>query len=105
MRCGSLTRSIVCRPSLLFATVVLTACPSLALAQALGYNEPSAQPRATRQALFTTPVSSMFAKQKTPYVDAYGNPVVVPANYGQPCECSDGYHGRRTVRLRWIRLQ
>jgi hypothetical protein len=35
----------------------------------------------------------MFAKQKTPYVDAYGNPVVVPANYGQPCDYSDGTMG------------
>jgi hypothetical protein len=91
MRFGSLARSIVRRNSLLTAAVVLMACPSFARAQAFGYDEQSAQPRATRQALFTTPVSSMFSKQKTPYVDAHGNPVVVPASYGAPCAC--GGHG------------
>jgi hypothetical protein len=93
MRLGPLTRSVVCRHTLLIAALALSAHPSSALAQGFGYDEPRAQPRAARQALFTTPVSAMFAKQKTPYVDAYGNPVVVPANYGQPCECEDGSMG------------
>src|SRR5687767_571724 len=73
MRFGSLARSIVRRHSFLTAAVALMACPSFARAQVFGHDEQSAQPRATRQALFTTPVSSMLAKQKSPYVDAHGN--------------------------------
>jgi hypothetical protein len=44
-----------------------------------------------RQALFTSPMQNMWRAQTTPYVDAYGNPVVMPAGCCAPCEC--GYGG------------
>jgi hypothetical protein len=93
MRSGSLTRSVACRSALFIAALALTAYPSRVRAQSYGNEGTGSQPRATRQALFTTPVSKLFARQKTPYVDAHGEPVVVPANYDQPYGPADGYMG------------
>jgi hypothetical protein len=93
MRIGSLTRSVVCRPALFTAAVVLLANPATALGQLPGHRAPSAPAYSTRQALFTTPLSTMFANKKSPYVDAHGNPVVVPAGYGQPYDGYGGYDG------------
>jgi hypothetical protein len=93
MAIGSLTRSTVFWPAFLTAAVVLLANPASAPGQLPSYRAPNAPPYATRQALFTTPMSTMFANRKTPYVDAHGNPVVVPAGYGQPYGCSDDYSG------------
>ncbi|MEX2318003.1 MAG: hypothetical protein WD669_12670 [Pirellulales bacterium] len=39
------------------------------------------------QALYLSPPgSSMYGGQPMPHVDAQGNPLVVPANHGQPCD-------------------
>jgi hypothetical protein len=93
MRTGSLARSLFCL-SLAAALAALNTQFNCAMAQPAnaGYAAGAKQGRPV-QALFTTPADKLFGKEKTPYVDAHGNPVVVPAGYGEACAC-DGYgHG------------
>jgi len=48
------------------------------------------------QAVYLSPNSGMFANQQTPYMDAHGNPLVVPVNHGEPIAgygCPPGYGG------------
>ncbi len=61
-----------------------------ALATANSYGQAPGTPGGAVQALFTSPVQGMLGQRNSNYVDAYGNPVVVPAGYGAPCECG-GY--------------
>ncbi len=54
------------------------------------YSASDAEP-GTVQALFTRPVGDMASGvQQSPYVDAYGNPIIVPASYAAACGCSGG---------------
>jgi hypothetical protein len=96
MRIGSLARSLFCLQALAAALAALNTQSNCAMAQpaTAGYAAGARQGRPV-QALFTTPADKLFGKQKTPYVDAYGNPVVVPAGYGEACACEGhgGYGG------------
>jgi hypothetical protein len=58
---------------------------------ASGGYAPNAARSRPRQALFTTPTDKLFGREKTPYVDAHGNPVVVPAGYAEATDCGEGY--------------
>ena len=72
----------------------LSAKPNIAVGQtSTAAHAPSAPRKTAVQALFTAPADGLLAGNKTPYVDAHGNPVVVPASYGQPCGCGGGHGG------------
>jgi hypothetical protein len=92
MRIRSLARSIVGLTALFTGTAVLTVNPSHTQAQIIpGSHGPNREQYPTRQALFTNPVSGMLAGQRSPYVDAHGDSVVVPASYYEACPPSGGY--------------
>jgi hypothetical protein len=90
MRTGSLSRSIICLPALVATAAMLAATPNCARGQATtdGYGDTPRRSGAI-QALFTAP-AGMLSGNQSPYVDAHGNPVVVPVQYGEPYPCPDG---------------
>jgi hypothetical protein len=90
MRFASRRRSAFSWAALAAAAALLTQSNSAtAQSVASGFARGAERGRA-RQALFTTPADTLLGREKTPYVDAHGNPVVVPAQYGEPCDC-EGY--------------
>src|SRR5688500_9304669 len=91
MRTGSLARSTVCLTALFSITTVLAVRPAHTLAQIIP-GAPATRNRdsGVRQALFTTPVGGMLARQQSPYVDAHGESVVVPASYCEGCAPDGG---------------
>ena len=91
MRIGSLLRSIVCLPALCMAVAAINGQAQLAIAQLPTPGGQSAHRSGPRQALFTTPASGLFSREKSPYVDAHGEPIVVPASYGEPYAGPEGY--------------
>ena len=84
MRIGSLVRSLVCLPALITAVAAITCHPITALAQSRSMPSPGGHRTGPVQALFTTPASGLLGQAPSPYVDAHGDPIVVPASYGQP---------------------
>jgi hypothetical protein len=91
MRTGSHVRPIVWLAALFTVTVVFAVGPARTLAQiAPGAASAGGRDSGVRQALFTTPVGGMLARQKSPYVDAHGESVVVPASYCEGCAPGGG---------------
>jgi hypothetical protein len=91
MRTGSLTRSKVCLAALFTLSVVLAVRPAHTLGQTgAASRAAAARDSGVRQALFTTPVGGMLGGQQSPYINAHGESVVVPANYCEGCPPDGG---------------
>ena len=101
MRIGSLVRSLIRLPALLMAMAAMTGALQSAVAQQRSTTAPSGHHSGAMHALFTTPVSNVLGQQRSPYVDAHGDPIIVPASYEQfypgpgyqACPGGDGYGG------------
>jgi hypothetical protein len=91
MRIRSLARSILGLTTLFTGAAAVAVGPSHALAQPQPGNYGGIAQPAARQALFNTPVIGMLGRKQSPYVDAHGNSVVVPASYYEACAAPDGY--------------
>jgi hypothetical protein len=92
MRIVSRRGSVLSWAALAAAAAILTQTNSATAQSAAGFARDNGRGRPT-QALFTTPADTLFGREKTPYVDAHGNPVVVPASYGEACACDGQGYG------------
>ena len=100
MQFGSLAKSLTVLSLVAALSYALSAQPLMAQFpdQNAGYQGsagPAQQQAGPMQALFMSSGRRMFGAQQTPYVDANGNPVIVPAGYCQQCPggCPGGYGG------------
>lgn len=73
--------------TMLTLLTLLVAPVTQIFAQGMRPQSPAGHPAGPRQALFLSDDGggSGFGVRQTPYMDAYGNPVVVPAGFAQPC--------------------
>jgi hypothetical protein len=94
---GPASQKLINSSALFVAALTFAAMPSAVFGQlTTAGHAPHESRRGAMQALFTAPADGLLGRSKTPYVDAHGNPVVVPASYGQPCGCAGahgGWHG------------
>jgi hypothetical protein len=94
MRFASRLRSAFSLTAIAAAAAILTQTSSATAQSAAGGFAHGNDRGRPRQALFTTPANSLLGRETSPYVDAHGNPVVVPAQYGEACDCEGyGYGG------------
>ena len=98
MQFGSLAKTLNVLSVVAALSSTLSNQPSMAQFRdpRAGYEDSSragAQPSGAVQALFMSSGRQMFGARQTPYIDANGNPVVVPAGYFQQCPggCPGGY--------------
>lgn len=92
MRIGSLTRSVVWFAALASIVTSLDGGYSQLFAQAFPAGHgPRGRDSGVRQALFTNPVGGLLGGQQSPYVNAHGESVVVPAGYYEACSSGECY--------------
>jgi hypothetical protein len=97
MRIGLIARSQIRSAALLAAAAAALILPTVSFGQSRYASYGSGGSPANQgavQAIYMAPDDGATAAPSSRYVDAYGNPIIVPAGYGEPCgECCYGSCG------------
>lgn len=92
MRIGWLTRSVVSLAALASIAALRDATTPKVFAQGLpAARGASGRDTGVRQALFTNSVGDLLGRQQSPYVNAHGESVVMPAGYYEACSSGECY--------------